>query len=383
MPDGLFDIASPHAGWQSCRATEIIFRLPPTGHRSDARVRYRLSHHRTPTYKLTLRELVARAPVRIDFGGGWTDVPPYTTDHGGCVCSIAISHHAKVTLRGREGGVWTDEDGIRLRATSAAALADTGQKTLASVALACSGLESVELELRSDFPRGAGLGGSSAAGVALQAAFAAWRGERVSPEELAERSRRIEVEELGVAGGSQDHYAAAFGGALGLRFTDDVFVERIALPAATRAALEERCTVVYTGESRISGETINGVMNAYRAGDPGVTRALAEMRDLAIRMTGALKRGNIDELAALVDAHWRHQRALHPLITTAAIDHVLEVARRAGALGGKALGASGGGSVLVIAPERLSQRVRAAVAATGEVLDFTVDEYGATVEEWA
>ena len=328
-----------------------------------------------------MRELVTRAPVRIDFGGGWTDVPPYTTDHGGCVCSVAISRYARVTLRSRVGGVWTDEDGIRDRATTPAELTTNGRKSLASVALARAGLESVELQLRSDFPRGAGLGGSSAAGVALQAAFAAWCGEGVAPEALAERSRRTEVEGLRVAGGSQDHYAAAFGGALGLRFTDRVAVEQIALEPATRAALEERCTVVYTGESRISGDTINGVMDAYRARDPGVTRALARMRDLAIRMVEALKRDDVDELAALIDEHWRHQRALHPRITTDGIERVMEVARGAGALGGKALGASGGGSVLVIAPEGMGASVRSAVAMVGQVLDFRIDENGATVEE--
>jgi D-glycero-alpha-D-manno-heptose-7-phosphate kinase len=139
--------------------------------------------------------------------------------------------------------------------------------------------------------------------------------------------------------------------------------------------------VVYTGESRISADTINGVMDAYRAGDPGVTSALAAMRDLAARMVEALKRGDIDELAALVDEHWRHQRALHPRITTAGIEHVMDVARGAGAAGGKALGASGGGSVLVIAREGMGGRVRDAVAAVGQVLDFRIDERGATVEE--
>jgi D-glycero-alpha-D-manno-heptose-7-phosphate kinase len=330
-----------------------------------------------------VRELFARAPVRIEFGGGWTDVPPYTTDHGGCVCSVAISRYARVALRSRVGGVWTDEDGIRHRATSAGELTSTGRKSLASVALARAGLESVALELRSDFPRGAGLGGSSAAGVALQAAFAAWCGERISPATLAERSRRTEVEGLGVAGGFQDHYAAAFGGALGLRFTEHVAVERISLSPGARSALEERCTIVYTGESRISGDTINGVMDAYRTGDPGVTRALAAMRDLAARMVDALKLGDIDRLAGLVDEHWSHQRALHPRITTPGIERVMRLARDAGALGCKALGASGGGSVLVIAPEGMGGRVRDALATAGDVLDFRIDERGAMVEESA
>lgn len=354
--------------------------FPPAGQRSDARIGDSFSLHRTPSFKLTVRELVTRAPVRIDFGGGWTDVPPYTTDHGGCVCSVAISRYATVVMRSGAGGVSIDEDGIRHRATSSAELETTGRKSLASVALARAKLESVEVELRSDFPRGAGLGGSSAAGVALQAAFAAWCDEQVAPETLAERSRRNEVEGLGVAGGSQDHYAAAVGGALGLRFGERVSVKRIALPASVRAALEERCTVVYTGESRISGETIRGVMDAYRAGDPVVTRSLAGMRDLAARMIEALERGDIDELGALVDRQWSHQRALHPRITTAGIERVMQVARAAGAIGAKALGASGGGSVLVIAPAGLGASVRDAVGRVGEVLDFRIDERGVTVE---
>jgi len=330
-----------------------------------------------------VRELVARAPVRIDFGGGWTDVPPYTTDQGGCVCSVAISRYARATLRSRPGGIRIDEDGVERFAPGAWELSSDARKTLASVALARSGIDLVDLELRADFPRGAGLGGSSAAGVALQRAFAAWLGEHVPPEALAERSRLTEVEGLGVAGGSQDHYAAAFGGALGMHFTDRVVVERIGLSEATRAALEQQCTVVYTGESRISAETINGVMDAYRAGDAGVTGALAEMRTLAHRMIDALKLGDIDGLGALVGEHWRHQRALHARITTPAIERVLEVARGAGAIGGKALGASGGGCVLVIAPESASERVRAAVADVREceLLEFRVDEHGATVEE--
>ena len=379
MPECLFEIASRDTGWQIGIHLLGYLLLSLVGHPNDTRVRNLSSAPRTPAPPLTVRELVARAPVRIDFGGGWTDVPPYTAEHGGCVCSVAIARYATVRLRQCNAGVRVDEDGITHRATSAAELASSGT-SLASVALQRAALGPVALELSSGFPRGAGLGGSSAAGVALQAAFAAWRGERLAPESLAERSRLTEVEGLGVAGGSQDHYAAAFGGGLGLYFTDRVSVVPIALPTAVRRAIEERCTVVYTGESRISGETIRGVMDAYRARDRGVTSALAGMRELATRMIESLTRGDVDGLAALVDEHWRHQRALHPRISTAGIERVLTVARAAGALGGKALGASGGGSVLVIAPEGRQSEVREAVGAVGELLDFRVDETGATVE---
>lgn len=326
-----------------------------------------------------MREVVARAPARIDFGGGWTDVPPYPTEQGGCVCNLAITRHSTVWLRPGVGEVVVDAEGMVVRAGASAMLHPTGPAALPAAALRRAAVDGVHLRLRNDFPRGAGLGGSSAAGVALQAALAAWLGEQPAREQLAERSRAVEVEELGVAGGSQDHYAAALGGALDLRFESGVRAEHIALPPDLVTALERRCIVAYTGESRISGETITAVLDAYRAREPRVVSALARMRVLAESMIAALKRRDVDDLAALVSEHWEHQRALHPRISTPAIERVLETARRAGAPGGKALGASGGGSVLVIAPEERATAVRDAVAAVAQPLPFHVDQEGVHV----
>lgn len=326
-------------------------------------------------------ELLARAPVRIDFGGGWTDVPPYTVEQGGCVCNVAIARYATARLAPSGDGIVIDEEGRVERARRLADLPVEGGAELAKAALRRAGVDGVRLALRNDFPRGAGLGGSSAAGVALQAAIAAWCGERVVADRaaLAERSRAVEVEELHVAGGSQDHYAAAFGGALALHFGERVRAERIPLSRELRAAIERQCIVVYTGESRISGETITAVLDAYRARTPRVVTALARMRELAEQMIVALEQGALDALGGLVAEHWEHQRALHPRITTPAIERVLAAGRAAGAYGGKALGASGGGSVLVIAPAERAADVRDAVARVGELLPFTIDEDGATV----
>ena len=313
--------------------------------------------------------LLARAPTRIDFGGGWTDVPPYPEEEGGCVCNVAITRYATATITSVTE--LTPDGGAALRHADDA---------LARAALARSGLAGrASLTLRADFPFGAGLGGSSAAGVAALAALNAWRGESRSRAELAEESRRVEVEDLGVAGGRQDHYAAAFGGALGLRFAADVRVEPIALGPAVAAALARRCTVVYSGQSRISGETIDAVLDAYRAREPRVVGALAEMKALAARMISALGTGDLDQLGTLVGEHWRWQRALHPAITTPRIEAIVEAGKRAGALGAKALGASGGGCVLIVAPEQRAEEVRGAVGALGTVLEFEVDTQGATV----
>lgn len=311
-----------------------------------------------------MREVIARAPVRIDFGGGWTDVPPYTMERGGCVCNLAIALYARATLRPCAEGV---------------AIAADGDDALGAAALRRGSLSGVELAQESEYPRGAGLGGSSAAGVAVAAAIAAWRHECVGPDVLAERSRALEVEELGIAGGFQDHYAAAYGGALALHFGEHVTAERIPLSDSLAEAIERQCIVAYTGESRISGETITAVLDAYRARVPRVVAALGRMRTLAAQMIDALGRESMDELGALVGEHWVYQRSLHAKISTPAIERLLEAARESGAIGGKALGASGGGCVAVIAPLERADEVRARVSALARVLPFRVDRRGAHV----
>ena len=310
--------------------------------------------------------IVARAPTRLDFGGGWTDVPPYCEEQGGYVCNLAVARYATVTLARAPGG----DD----------ALPAGAEHALARAALARAGLHAHAARLTSDYPIGAGLGGSSAAGVALVGACRALRGISLDDRgAIAEESRAIEVEDLGVAGGRQDHYAAAYGGALGLTFTDCTTVDRIPLDDATVAALERRLVVGYTGESRISAATITGVLDAYRARTSRVTTALARMATLARQMRDALASGDVDALGALVGEHWTHQRALHPAITTPRIEASLEAAGRAGALGGKALGASGGGCVVAIAAEGCEDAVRRAMASVVEPLPVRIDLAGLAV----
>jgi D-glycero-alpha-D-manno-heptose-7-phosphate kinase len=199
---------------------------------------------------------------------------------------------------------------------------------------------------------------------------------------LAERSRQVEVEDLHVAGGRQDHYAAAYGGALALTFGRTTAVQRIEMPPALSASLARRCIVGYTGESRISGDTITAVLEAYRNRDPRVVNALERMKALARQMAESLAGANVDELGALVGEHWQHQRSLHPSIPTPLIDEILARANRAGAKGGKALGASGGGCVLAIAGEDSVDAVRAAIAPFASLQPVAIDDAGftATIE---
>lgn len=312
-----------------------------------------------------MKVLTARAPTRIDFGGGWTDVPPYSDEEGGFVCNLAIKRYATVRVR-EAGGA---DVGVDTRRAADSALAEAAVKR--------AGIAGISVEITSDFPLGAGLGGSSAAGVAVNGALAAWRGGSIDRTTLAEQSRAIEVEDLGVPGGRQDHYAAAYGGALALAFGDGTRVRRLPLPPDLKAALERRCVVIYTGQSRISGDTITAVLDAYRRRDARVLRALDRMKALARAMADDLCDRDLDSLGALVWEHWQLQRSLHPSIPTPLIDAILERARAAGARGGKALGASGGGCVLVIAGDDNVEAVTASVTGLApHLVPMEIDEEG-------
>ena len=310
------------------------------------------------------RAIVARAPTRLDFGGGWTDVPPYTEREGGAVCSVAITRYATATAA-------LDEHAARR--VGAPAPADD---PLTAAALRRSGIPGAVAHVSADFPEGAGLGGSSACGVALAGALALLRGEHLAPNELASLSRATEVEELGVAGGYQDHYASAYGGALLLGFAECASVEILSFPGRSAGDLLRRSVLLYTGESRLSTTTIEAVRDAYLAGNPRTVAALARMKALAGEMAIAVRAGDIDGLGRLVGEHWVHQRALHPSITTPRIDAIVERAARAGALGVKALGASGGGCVLAMAEAGREEELARAIVPLGERLDFAIDRDG-------
>lgn len=306
--------------------------------------------------------LVATAPARVDLAGGWTDVPPYTTDVGGAVCNVAIELRATVRLH------------------AAAPTDDAPGDPLVRAAWDRAGSPPVRIALSSDIPVSSGLGGSSSAGVALAAALAHWRGEHMTPHALAEWSRRTETESLGVAGGCQDHFAAAYGGALLLDCRAATEVTRVTMDAGTIAGFEARGFIAHTGDSRMSARTITAVLDAWRAGEPQTCDALQTMKALAPAMAAALSAGDIDELGTLLAMQWTAQRALHPTITTPLIDTIVRETAAAGALGTKALGASGGGCVFVIARADRVEAVRDALAARARLLPLRVATTGVQVQ---
>ncbi len=311
-------------------------------------------------YNARMRETVsARAPTRIDFVGGWTDVQPFCNDDEGLVINAAFGVRARVVVR---------------------VMGNANQATDPFVRAACKrfDLKNVVVELTSDAPLGSGLGGSGAVGVALVGALAACARKNMSRREIAELAHQIEVEDLGIIGGKQDQYAAAFGGFLALTFLGNtVEIQQLVLDETRVRELQARSVVVYTGQSRVSGDIHARVQEAFRARNPDTLNALAMIRRVARAFRHELQNGSLDALGELLNENWAAQKQLHSSTTNARVDEFFRVAGNAGALGGKALGAGGGGCLYFLERTGETPRLQDALRAKGgEILDAPFDLAG-------
>ena len=324
--------------------------------------------------------------MRIDLAGGWTDVPAYASKHGGAVVNVAISLYVHAGIQRAKGGVKLraldlgtvvsaqNLDG--LRADGELALVKAVTRTRAPVD---SGFEVVT---RSDAPPGSGLGGSGALGVALVAAIDLLRGERRMAAETAGIAFRIETEEAGIVGGSQDQYAAAMGGFQVLNYGSSVSTERPHLSASCVRELEAHLVLCYTGASRFSSDTHRRVWEAFDRGEVAVRKALDGLKACALGMRGALEQGDIGAVGTVLTENWQHQQALAEGMRTEDMARLEDVARAAGADGVKACGAGAGGCMVFLArPGREFDVAEALRAAGGTILRFTFDRIGVAAWE--
>ncbi|MCZ6755665.1 MAG: hypothetical protein O7E49_10170 [Gemmatimonadetes bacterium] len=320
------------------------------------------------------------APVRLDFAGGWTDVPPFVDREGGLVINAAIDRHVRVEVSRRPSGILLHAEDLdeTLEVASVSDLAPTGVLALLQAAVMRFVPEGgVELRTRTDAPLGSGLGASGALGTALAFACQLLQGHDIAPEEAARLGWQLEVGDCGLAGGRQDQYAAALGGFNLFDFSADrVEATAISVPANVRARLEDHLVLCYLGESRASSDTITRVMNAYTEGVYRVVRALSEMKDIARRMAQALPEGDLEHIGHLVARNWECQMTLDDGMQTDAMRQVEADAAAAGALGGKAVGAGGGGCMVFVAGGNPQAVKRAAINAGATVLPLHLEAVG-------
>lgn len=329
-------------------------------------------------------EFHAAAPMRLDFAGGWTDVPPFSAREGGVVVNgaIQLQAHVEVKLGGTLLRFVAEDLGETLECANSGGLAAGGKLPLLTAALRMFPvLGGFTLTTKCDAPPGSGLGSSGALGVALVAALSKARQESLDGREFAEQAWQVETIEAKLPGGKQDQFGAALGGFHRFSFRDpDVGIEPLTLDAAFVEALERQTLICYTNKSRVSGQTISRVMNAYERGDPVVTRALRGLRDVGHAMAEALRSADLARVGSLLTENWKHQQALDPAMSTEEMQRLERAAADAGALGGKAAGAGAGGSMFFIMKEPAHVAVPALRAAGATVLPLRWSREG--VRAW-
>ena len=314
------------------------------------------------------------APVRLDFAGGWTDVPPFSARAGGVVVNgaIALQVEAELQLGGALVRLVSEDLGESVECASSHGLVLDGKLNLLKAGLRMFPVQgALTLRTRAQVPPGSGLGSSGALDVALVACLAAARQERLDARELAEQAWLLETREARIPGGRQDQLAAALGGFHRLTFRDpDVGIEPITIDPAFAAALERQVVLCYTGRSRVSGDTIARVMGAYERGDRKVTGALDEMKDVAEGMAEAMRAGDVAKIGALLSRNWTCQQALDDGMQTTEMRRLEQAMHGVGALGGKAAGAGAGGSMFFLLRKPEPAAADAARGAGATVLPF-------------
>jgi D-glycero-alpha-D-manno-heptose-7-phosphate kinase len=303
-----------------------------------------------------------RAPLRISFGGGGTDVPPYCWEEGGAVVNSTIDRYAYATFEPGGGSVVLEssDTGVRREYPAGARLPYDGELDLlkagANVAGAAGGFR---LTTYSQAPPGSGMGGSSSLAVAIIGAIQAHRG-RVDRMEVAMLAYRAEREELGQRGGYQDQLAAAHGGFNYMEFSrSGISVTPLRLDRWVILELEAMSILLYTGRARLSSRIHEDVDRRNRE-DPGAGRAYrGELRRIAREMRSALERGDLGDFGELLREGWEAKRRMSPLISDSVVDRAYARAMELGAAGGKVLGAGGGGHLFLLAdPERRGTIIR-------------------------
>jgi len=323
--------------------------------------------------------IITQTPVRISFLGGGTDYPEYFRRHGGETLVATINKYTLVTVHGITQFA---DHALRIHYSQVESVStlDEIQHPSARECLRFLGVrDGIEIHYLSNLPARTGLGSSGSATVGLLHALHAFRGELVTREQLAEEAVHVERELIKEHVGCQDQYACSFGGLLHLEFCADgsVKVAPATLPASRLKMLEERLMLFYTGAQRnaheLLGEQIQRTVNQEIDGGLGCMRQLVRQG-----LDVLSDEGDLGAFGELLHEGWTLKRSFSTKITTPWLDEIYERARGAGAVGGKLLGAGGGGFLLLYVDPSTQDGVRRALPELREV-DVAFENSGSTI----
>ena len=327
----------------------------------------------------------SRAPLRISFGGGGTEVEPYLSERGGVVLNTTIDRYAYGTLRLRDDRQISitslDYDLVARYKLDEPLPYDGNLDLVKAVVRRLGGAKNdqgLELFLHSDAPPGSGLGSSSTVVVALIGLFQHWRHLPLTNYEIADLAYQIERVDMGIKGGKQDQYAATFGGFNFIEFTRDAtIVNPLRVPWDTLNELHYNLLLCYTGQTRLSARIIDTQVDRYVQRQEDVLQAMDELKQVATELKNALLRGKLDDFGALLDTAWANKKKMAAQISDPHIDELYETARQHGALGGKITGAGGGGYMFFYCQFGKKHRVAEQLERLGaQIVDFSFDLRG-------
>ncbi|MEZ5371774.1 MAG: galactokinase [Microthrixaceae bacterium] len=321
--------------------------------------------------------IITRTPLRISIGGGGTDLPSYYRRRGGRLVSAAINRYVYISIN----HTFTDDYLLKYSTIERVGAVDEIDHDILRTALGLHRVPpGVEIVSMADIPAGTGLGSSGSFTVGLLRALYAHRHESVMTDALAEQACAIEIDHLKEPVGKQDQYIAAYGGLTAFEFhaDDRVEAERLAVGDDTMCDLEEHLLLFFTGYSRAASAMLADQDRRSADADEEMLANLDRTKALGDEIAGALVAGETATFGELMHEHWVAKRARTSGMSNPDIDRYYDVARAAGALGGKVVGAGAGGFLMVYAPE--PNRVRRAMRAEGlGELRFRFDHLGSTV----
>jgi D-glycero-alpha-D-manno-heptose-7-phosphate kinase len=306
--------------------------------------------------------IIARSPLRISLGGGGTDLPSYYEEHTGFLIAAAIDRYIYITLHDN----FESDLIVKYSKLERVPTARDLEHPIIREAFNLLGMTGQSLELTSlaDIPAGTGLGSSGSFTTALLKALHAYRKNLVHPAELAAQACDIELNRLKEPIGKQDQYIAAYGGITCFKFLPGGAVEACPLNISeeTRYALEDNLLLFFTGYSRSASAILKEQDERTKAADAAMMENLHFIKNLGLQSRKALEAGDLAGFAGLMDAHWQRKKQRSAGMSKPQIDHWYDLARANGAIGGKLIGAGGGGFLLFYAceKERLRQCMRQA-----------------------
>lgn len=318
--------------------------------------------------------IITRTPFRVSFCGGGSDLPSFYENNGGCVISTTINKYMYITVH---PSFQENLTVLKYSKTETVKKVKDIEHPIFKQCLLDNKIKGVEITSIADIPQGTGLGSSSSFTVGLLNALACYKRKFITKEEIAKRACEVEIEELGNMIGKQDQYAAAYGGLNYYQFNEDgtVYVEPVLMSKEAFHKLEDNLIMLYVGGVHSASSILKEQSKNVSSGDK--EKNLKKMCELTKKLKKELENDNVDALGEILHESWMLKKTLASGISNPNIDKWYDIACNNGAIGGKLLGAGGGGFLLFYVPKEKQKQVIESLPELKE-LEFKFDHQGTT-----